>query len=98
MKKDFWESLAFNTPSLKAKELKVVFADMASKDSRYKDFKKGIIRSINLGRPLVWALQLGIIPENGIPQASGDHMRLIIGYDEITEEVYYSGLLSSICG
>jgi hypothetical protein len=80
----------FNIRNLKINELKPVFADMALNDARYKDFKRGIIRSINLGRPLAWALYLGIVPEPEIPQASGGHMRLIIGYNEVTEEIYYS--------
>lgn len=83
------EKLLFKDP-FKAKDLKKVFGSMSEKDSRYKDFKKGIIESINGGKPLVWALALGIIPEPEIPQAEGGHMRLIIGYNENTEEIYYT--------
>jgi len=40
--------------------------------------------------PLAWSLQLGMFPEKGLPQANGGHMRLIIVYNERTEEVIYS--------
>ncbi|MBQ8570723.1 MAG: C39 family peptidase [Kiritimatiellae bacterium] len=36
--------------------------------------------NIDKGIPLVWSVQLGIIPEPGLPQNRGGHMRLIIGY------------------
>lgn len=84
------EGYFFNSRALKADELRVVFAKMAAQENRYKDFKKGIIRSIDSGRPLAWALILGIMPEADIPQASGGHMRLIIGYNEASEQIYYS--------
>ena len=84
------EGYFFNSRSLKADELSIVFAKMAAQENRYKDFKKGIMRSIDNGRPLAWALYLGIMPEADIPQASGGHMRLIIGYNEVTEQIYYS--------
>lgn len=83
------QKFTFEDP-LKIKELKKVFENMSLKDQRYKDFKKGIVESINGGKPLVWALALGIMPEPEIPQATGGHMRLIIGYNEKTDEIYYS--------
>jgi hypothetical protein len=36
--------------------------------------------NIDKGIPLVWSVQLGLIPEPGLPQDGGGHMRLIIGY------------------
>ena len=84
------EGYPFDNAELKVDELKTVFAKMAANESRYKEFKKGIIRSINKGQPLAWALYLGIMPEPDIPQARGGHMRLIIGYNESSEEIYYS--------
>ena len=85
-KKNGWR---FRDP-LKVKDLKKVFASLSLKDQRYKDFKRGVKRSIDMGKPLVWALMLGIIPEPEIPQANGGHMRLIIGYNEKTDEIYYT--------
>lgn len=45
---------------------------------------------IDRGVPVIWSVQLGIVPEPGIPQAAGGHMRLIIGYNDQTEEVVFS--------
>ena len=33
---------------------------------------------------------LGVFPEEGIPQLSGGHLRLIIGYNEKNDEILYS--------
>ncbi|MCM8540748.1 MAG: C39 family peptidase [Lentisphaeraceae bacterium] len=76
--------------TLNVKELKHVFSILAEKDRRYLVFKKSIIDSIDGGKPIAWALALGIVPEPEIPQAEGGHMRLIIGYNEKTEEIYYT--------
>ena len=35
-------------------------------------------------------MTLGLYPEPEIPQASGGHMRLIIGYNEKTKEILYT--------
>ena len=41
--------------------------------------------------PLLWSVQLGIVEENPrLPQASGGHMRLIIGFNPKTSEVLYT--------
>ena len=53
-------------------------------------FKRDIQRSIDEGIPLVWSVRLGMIEEEQIPQAVGGHMRLIIGYNSIANEVLYS--------
>lgn len=47
-------------------------------------------KSIDAGIPVLWSVELGIFPEAGIPQASGGHMRMIIGYNEESETIYYS--------
>ena len=81
--------IPFQGPLL-VKDIKEVFENLSEKDQRYKDFKRSVIDSINKGRPLVWGVLLGIIPEPEIPQAEGGHMRLIIGYNERTDEIYYT--------
>ena len=81
--------MSFKSP-LKSKDLQFVFKEMAMTDKRFNDFKRGIKRSIDQGKPIVWALLLGVIPEPEIPQARGGHMRLIIGYNESTDEIYYT--------
>ena len=74
----------------KVEETKEIFRELAKKDKRFLLFKKGIKKSIDNGRPLAWALMLGIIPEADIPQAQGGHMRTILGYNDKTQMIYYS--------
>ena len=53
----------------------------------------GIVRdNIDKGVPVMWALQLGLFPENGekAKQAGGGHMRLIIGYNAEKKEIIFS--------
>jgi hypothetical protein len=53
-------------------------------------FKRDIQRCIDEGVPLLWAVRLGFVREKEIPQASGGHMRIIIGYNTATNEILYS--------
>ena len=53
-------------------------------------FERGVEDHVNVGIPLVWSVMLGIYPEKGIPQNAGGHMRLIIGYNNKTQEILYS--------
>jgi Peptidase_C39 like family len=53
-------------------------------------FEKGVEDHINQGVPLLWSVIVGLFPEKGIPQGGGGHMRLIIGYNNKTEEILYS--------
>jgi hypothetical protein len=57
-----------------------------------RDFKKTVARHIDAGIPLLWALQLGRFPEEPpiSKQASGGHMRMIIGYDLVSEKVIFT--------
>lgn len=57
-----------------------------------KKFFKAVRSNIDKGLPLLWSLELGIFPEvpQLSPQTSGGHMRLIIGYNDKTEEVIFS--------
>ena len=61
-----------------------------TKDSRYKKFLSGVKRQVSQGIPVFWSVTLGLYPEPEIPQASGGHMRLIIGYNEKTKEILYT--------
>lgn len=58
--------------------------------TKYKKFLTDIHQQIDKGIPLFWGVTLGIFPEKGIPQASGGHMRLVIGYNDRTNEIIYS--------
>ena len=53
-------------------------------------FQRDIQSHIDEGIPLLWSVRLGLIPEKGLSQARGGHMRLIIGYDPKDEEILYS--------
>ena len=40
---------------------------------------------------MLWSVRLGLVAEQpSLPQTSGGHMRLIIGYNEKTGEILYS--------
>jgi hypothetical protein len=58
----------------------------------YERFMGSVKENIDKGIPLMWALQLGLFPENGqqARQFGGGHMRLIIGYNEVKEEIIFS--------
>lgn len=53
-------------------------------------FQRSIQAHIDQGVPLLWTVMLGKVPEQGIPQNAGGHMRLIIGYNAAKEEVLFS--------
>ena len=55
-------------------------------------FLKEIHSYIDKGLPLLWSLDLGRYPEKPqlSPQTAGGHMRMIIGYNDKTEEIIFS--------
>lgn len=53
-------------------------------------FQRDIQTNVDSGVPLLWSVQLGFVQEPGLPQVSGGHMRLIIGYNQKTQEIIYS--------
>ncbi len=53
-------------------------------------FQRDIQRSIDQGIPLLWSVRLGIVRESNTPQRIGGHMRIIVGYNQTTNEVLYS--------
>jgi len=67
-----------------------VVKKMRTKDSRYKKFLAGVKTQVDQGIPVFWGVTLGMFPEPGLPQASGGHMRLIIGYNVKTHEILYT--------
>ena len=58
--------------------------------SKYKKFKKAIIKSIQQGIPLIWGVQLGLVQEGNLPQSMGGHLRMIIGYNSKENEIIFS--------
>jgi hypothetical protein len=61
-----------------------------SQKSKFTKFKKDVRAQVAKGIPLFWSVQLGIYPEPEIPQASGGHLRLIIGYNDKKKEILYT--------
>lgn len=54
-------------------------------------FQQKIKPSIDAGIPVLWSVQLGLVPEvPALPQASGGHMRLITGYGPGGKTLVYS--------
>ena len=54
-------------------------------------FGQNVRRYIDRGIPLLWSVQLGLLPEEKLsPNAHGGHMRLIVGVNARTQEIYYS--------
>jgi len=51
---------------------------------------KQLKEQIDKGVPVFWTVMLGLVPEPGLPQAGGGHMRMLIGYDEKSGEVIFS--------
>jgi hypothetical protein len=60
------------------------------KKGDFERFKRDVAEKIDKGIPLMWGVELGLYPEEEIPQAKGGHMRLIIGYNNKTNEIIYS--------
>lgn len=58
--------------------------------SGFGKFQRTVASLIDQGIPIMWSVSLGLLPEKEIPQASGGHMRLIIGYNAKTSELIYS--------
>ena len=67
-----------------------IFAAVKSEQSGCRRYMTKVREYIDQGLPICWCLRLGMFKEKDIPQASGGHMRLIIGYNEKTSEIIYS--------
>lgn len=74
---------------------KETFRDVKRGQTKYDHFTRKIKEYVDQGIPLCWTLYLGMFPEKGLPQTSGGHMRLIIGYNftapnTADHEIYYT--------
>jgi hypothetical protein len=69
-----------------------VLREVLGKGTAHERFFKRVRDHIDIGIPLFWTLQLGLYEENGEPprQEGGAHMRLIIGYNESSNEILFS--------
>jgi|GEM_PF-199001 len=71
---------------------KMPMRSSGAREERPDRFAKMIQENIDRGVPLLWALQLGLVPEepDTALQVGGGHMRLIIGYNIPREEIIFS--------
>jgi hypothetical protein len=53
-------------------------------------FKRHVKSHIDIGIPLLWSVELGVLPDGSRAKIPGGHMRLIIGYNEKTDEILFS--------
>lgn len=57
----------------------------------YGKFQRGVQSLIDEGIPVMWCVQVGMLPEPEIPQKGvSGHMRMIIGYNLKTSEILFS--------
>lgn len=56
-----------------------------------KKFIADIIGNVDQGIPLEWIVMLGLVKEEPeLPQSGGGHMRIIFGYNKVTQELIYT--------
>ena len=53
-------------------------------------FQRRVKEHVDAGIPVLWSVMLGMIPDGSRAKSPGGHMRLIIGYNEKTDEILYS--------
>ncbi|MEI6561906.1 MAG: C39 family peptidase [Verrucomicrobiota bacterium] len=53
-------------------------------------FQRRVKEHVDTGIPVLWSVILGMIPDGSKAKMPGGHMRLIIGYNEKTDEILYS--------
>lgn len=69
----------------------VLKATRAGKPADVERWMKPVRTWINAGVPVLWSVQLGLVPEPmRISQTRGGHMRLIIGYDDEKKTILFS--------
>ncbi len=69
-----------------------ILREVNGKGPTFEKFMTVVRENIDRGVPVMWALQLGLFPENGkeAEQSGGGHMRLIIGYNLTKKEIIFS--------
>jgi hypothetical protein len=73
-----------------AMDVKVLKEARTKNKSDVNRFEREVERKVDEGVPLLWTVMLGKVPEKGIPQNAGGHMRLIIGYNSSKQEILYT--------
>lgn len=64
--------------------------DVKASQKGFRSTKTKVRGYIDQGIPVSWALMLGLFREVGTPPVVGGHMRLIIGYNQKTDEFIYT--------
>jgi hypothetical protein len=61
------------------------------RDGGLQDFKLAIQKYVNNGAPLAWSCVVGKVKETpALPQLSGGHIRIVIGFNDRTQEILYT--------
>jgi len=68
----------------------VLFAVRTKNKSALRRFRKTVKKHVDGGVPLAWSVILGKFAEKPVLRQSGGHMRLILGYNQGTDELLYS--------
>ncbi len=53
-------------------------------------FSRQVKTHVDTGIPVLWSVMLGLLPDGSKAKMASGHMRLIIGYNEKTNEILYS--------
>ncbi len=78
---NFWDSA----------DAEVLKAARVGKPADIERWMKPVRTWVSIGVPVLWSVQLGIVPEPmRISQLRGGHMRLIIGYDDEKKTILFS--------
>ena len=87
---DFVSGRAIDAKGIREAMNPEILRQMRIKDGRYRKFLSEVRAQIDKGVPVFWGVMLGWYQEPDIPQASGGHMRLIIGYNAERREIIYT--------
>lgn len=68
----------------------ILRAARAGKKGELDSFKRNVKSHADTGVPLLWSVILGVLPDGSRAKAPAGHMRLIIGYNEKTNELLFS--------
>ena len=79
------------TETLAQMEPEVELEFWVTQKEEYDDFRNSIRKNVGKGIPVIWSAKLGKFEEEKIPpQATGGHMRLIIGYNDKNDTIIYT--------
>ena len=71
--------------------VKLIRAVMDKYAVDFRTNERAIYNAVDLGRPIAWALVVGLVPEEGVREGNlGGHMRLVIGYNKAKKEIIYT--------